>query len=47
MTRGANYPLHGLSDVAFRIAWFGVGALAFRVVSHRPGDTTNALIRPG
>jgi hypothetical protein len=25
----ATVPLHGVADVAFRIGWFGVGALAF------------------
>ena len=25
----ASFPLHAVADVAFQIAWFGVGALAF------------------
>ena len=25
----ATFPLHGAADAGFRIAWFGVGALAF------------------
>jgi hypothetical protein len=25
----ASFPLHGVADGAFRVAWFAVGALAF------------------
>ena len=30
----ATFPLHGAVDAGFRIAWFGVGALAFWAAGH-------------
>jgi Protein of unknown function (DUF2568) len=39
----ASFPLHGVADVAFRIAWFGVGALAFWVA----GRPIAALVLAG
>jgi hypothetical protein len=39
----ASFPLHGVADVSFRIAWFGVGALAFWVA----GRPIAALVLAG
>jgi len=39
----ASFPLHGVADAAFRIAWFGVGALAFWVA----GRPIAALVLTG